>query len=291
LRILILTFSGTGNTAFVVLEFIKALQQRGITAASYPLENLPFAEKPEEILSADLIGIAFPVHAFNPPPLVEKIFKQLPVAAVKKCFILKTAGSPFANGGTTSWLKQILRSKHWKLQYEALIPMPSNFLIRYQDGLMKLIAQMAVKLTQRIADEIVNGSNQTIPESTAVRVLSESLKIERIGARFYGRFLKVDSACTQCGRCVRDCPTQNIRLENGKFSFGWTCTLCMRCSFYCPVQAFNHKHLGRLAIIKPPYDLEGILNNPEIRPADSMDKSIPYLRDFREFWLRAGILG
>jgi ferredoxin len=287
---LIITFSGTGNTQFVVDALVNILIEHEIAATTVPLEKLLHHPKYQELMAADLIGIAFPVHAFNPPPLVEKIIQQLPQTTARNCFILKTSGSPFAMGGTTSRLKGILKKRRWNLKYEVLVPMPSNFVARYPDSFMKLNAEMALKQVEQIAQELLNEDWKTIPASRLATIICILLRMERIGAVFYGHYLKVEKSCIKCGRCVRDCPTKNIKCQEGKFSFGWKCTLCMRCSFFCPVQAFNHKHVGRFTMSKPPFNLQQLLDNPTIKPADMMDDKISNMKDFRQFWFRAGIL-
>ncbi len=288
--VLILSFSGTGNTQFVVDALVKSLIEKGITASSIPMEKLPYQKNIDDLLAVDLIGIAFPVHAFNPPPLVEKIIKRLPQTITRKCFILKTSGSPFAMGGTTSRLKGILSKRNWILKYETLVPMPSNFIVRYQDGFIKLNAEMAMKQADKIADDLKNENWKTIPAGKLAVALCAMARMERIGAVMYGHFLKVESNCIKCGKCVQNCPTRNISFKDGKFTFGWKCTFCMRCSAECPVQAFSHRHFGRFIQIKPPYHLQSIISNPDIEIADIMDDNIPSMKDFRGFWFKAGII-
>jgi ferredoxin/flavodoxin len=288
--VLIISFSGTGNTQFVVDAVIKSLIKKGVTASSYPLEKLDNLKNMDELMAVDLIGIAFPVHAFNPAPLVEKVINNLPQTITKKCFIIKTSGSPFAMGGTTTKLKAILEKRNWLLKYEALVPMPSNFLIRYSDEFIKLNAGMAIKQADKIASDLIRENWKIIKPERGIFLLGAVARMERIGAIFYGRYLKVGPNCIKCGKCVKNCPTRNIKFSDGKFSFGWKCTFCMRCSFECPVQAYSHKHFGRLVSVKPPYNLVSILNNPAIKEADITDDKIPNMKDFRRFWFKAGVL-
>lgn len=288
--VLILTFSGTGNTQYVVDALVKALIEKGISASSFPMEKLPYHKNIDELMSADLIGIAFPVHAFNPPIFVEKIIKQLPQTITRKCFILKTSASPYAMGGTTSRLKSILAKRNWLLQYEVLVPMPSNFVYRYTDSFIKLNLEMAIKQANKIADDLINENWKIIPASNFAVAICVLMRMERLGAMLYGHNLKVESTCIKCGKCVRECPTRNIKFTEGKFAFGWKCTLCMRCSFGCPVQAFNHKHFGNFTIIKPPYSIQKIMDNPNIKAADLADDTIPHVKEFGRFWFRSGVI-
>ena len=50
-------------------------------------------------------------------------------------------------------------------------------------------------------------------------------------------------ACISCGKCERVCPTQNVRLENGRPVWGKKCTHCMACICRCPEEAIEYgKH-------------------------------------------------
>ena len=48
-------------------------------------------------------------------------------------------------------------------------------------------------------------------------------------------------------QCVSNCPTHNIRYENGHFRFGDSCVGCTRCSFRCPTAAI---HIGLLNFMR-----------------------------------------
>ena len=287
----ILTFSGTGNTQFVVDALLQSLTGKGMAATSIVWERLSGDPSRNAILAADVIGIAFPVHAFNPPPLVEKLARQLPVSPRwQDCFILKTSASPFAYGGTTTGLKRILRAKQLRLRQEFLVPMPANFAQRYADDFIKLNLKMALHQVERIAGDLIEGKKRILPALPQYQILSSMMLVERLGARLFGHHLKAGPSCTQCGLCARDCPTRNIRLAGGSIRFGWNCTFCMRCSFRCPVQAISHQFTGRALMIKPPYDLKGILADPEIKPIDIDSGKYSYLKEFRNFYRETGII-
>ena len=52
--------------------------------------------------------------------------------------------------------------------------------------------------------------------------------------------LKINAdKCVGCGICAKGCPTQNIKIENGKATAGSKCTMCYRCVSYCPKQAIT----------------------------------------------------
>ena len=75
---------------------------------------------------------------------------------------------------------------------------------------------------------------------------------------FYQFFVKAtafqtDDTCIGCGQCVKNCPKNNIALENGKPIWGNQCTHCMACICYCPTEAIEY---GKKSIGKPRYHFE-----------------------------------
>ena len=64
--------------------------------------------------------------------------------------------------------------------------------------------------------------------------------LEHGGMRVIGRGFKVDmQKCVKCGKCVKNCPVQNIAFDGEKFTFGKKCLGCVRCSFNCPTGAIR----------------------------------------------------
>ena len=48
------------------------------------------------------------------------------------------------------------------------------------------------------------------------------------------------TACTQCGRCARECSFEAIAFTNGKLQFHHSrCVNCLRCVTFCPSEAMN----------------------------------------------------
>lgn len=65
------------------------------------------------------------------------------------------------------------------------------------------------------------------------------MSIEHFGARLNGRFYKVKSSCIKCGKCIKNCPTENITEQDGKIVFGKKCIMCTRCTFFCPTDSIK----------------------------------------------------
>lgn len=48
---------------------------------------------------------------------------------------------------------------------------------------------------------------------------------------------RVTNACNGCGICASVCPTQNIKIKNGKALHGDNCAACYACLHWCPKYA------------------------------------------------------
>ena len=51
------------------------------------------------------------------------------------------------------------------------------------------------------------------------------------------RGIEAEEHCIGCGTCVKVCPMENIRIENGKAVIGDNCATCLSCFHWCPVKA------------------------------------------------------
>ncbi|MBO4541353.1 MAG: flavodoxin family protein, partial [Bacilli bacterium] len=92
MRILLLTFSGTGHTALYAKAIQERFQEKGHEAVSYLYRyDQPLTE---DIESFDMLGIGYPIHAFNVPEAFNRFLKNLPKAN-KPYFIFKVSGEPF----------------------------------------------------------------------------------------------------------------------------------------------------------------------------------------------------
>ena len=76
-------------------------------------------------------------------------------------------------------------------------------------------------------------------------------KAESGAAKLFGLELHANKTCTQCGLCVKECPENNIRMDDkGKLHFGFSCLMCMRCIYDCPEKAISPRFSKFMPISK-----------------------------------------
>lgn len=239
-NILICYFSGTGNTKMVVDACVKSFEEN---EASVTLHNIDDGDFTGNYADYDAVGFAYPIHAFNAPANVLKFaknIKKLQKNNKKPLFIVKTSGEPLALNNISSLkLKSILRRRGFNLSNEYHYCMPYNIIFRHTDNMAYKMWNTAQNIIPLDCKDILLGKPAKLKFVPFGRFLAWVFRIEHWGGRFNGKRYSVGDACLKCGLCVKNCPTHNIKIEDGKFCFGKNCLMCMRCSFNCPANAIK----------------------------------------------------
>jgi ferredoxin len=144
----------------------------------------------------------------------------------------------------------------YQVFYDKLIEMPSNFVIKYDAAKIKRILDKANKTIPHIAEDIVTCTSYSLKKSLGSKVFSFIGKAEWYGAHVIGKFFYVKSDCIRCGKCMDNCPNQNIVMDEKYIFFKWNCCICMRCVYHCPKNAIRlHQPFGFIRFDKW-YDLK-----------------------------------
>ena len=53
---------------------------------------------------------------------------------------------------------------------------------------------------------------------------------------------RVNGNCTGCGTCCRVCPDKNIKINEGKPTWGNMCEQCMACIQWCPCKSIEYSN-------------------------------------------------
>ena len=99
----------------------------------------------------------------------------------------------------------------------------------------------AVRKSYHLKSSTDNIYNYKIDSKKSFIYKCESLLTKRYFINnFYSRLFSSSDKCIGCGKCVEECPQDNIILDNRKRpKWGNGCELCLICEMVCPVQAVN----------------------------------------------------
>ncbi len=238
MKILLIYFTGTFNTEYVVSKIEKNFSLDGHLVTKLEVNCQTILPSLDEF---DLIGIGYPIHAFNAPKAIIHLIKKMPILPNKKYFIFKTSGETLSyNNASSRKIIKIMKRRRFVLVGEYHFAMPYNIIFKFDDEFVKEQLFYVSKLSVALVKNIENNEIVKIKSNVYYNFVANILLIQHFGAWLNSFFYKIDkSKCNQCQKCLKSCPTQNIYLKNGQIKFHHDCSMCMRCSFYCPNNAIK----------------------------------------------------
>ena len=243
--------SGSGNTKHIVTLLLNELGNTGISA---PVES----DDAERALEGEEIIIAYPTMFSNIPYLIRDFINSHKDSwKGKKIFLITTMGL-FAGDGT-GCAARLLKKYGAEITGGLQIVMPDSIgdckALKKSKEQNKAVIEKADKRVTEAAKKIREGNYPKEGLSFAAHLAG--LFGQRLW--FYNKTtgytnkVKIDpSKCIGCGICAKNCPTKNIRIENGKAVASSKCTMCYRCINHCPKQAMTL--LGKTLYEQPTYE-------------------------------------
>ncbi|MDR1059121.1 MAG: EFR1 family ferrodoxin [Treponema sp.] len=253
-KLLLILWSGTGNTLRVAELLRESFARRGISG-----DILDIAKEPHVTMDDyDIIGLGYPVYAYNAPAIFVRYVKNLRLAD-RDVFIFKSSGEPLRfNNASSRRLIRLLSKCRVLGEYHFL--MPYNIMFRFPDNLVKQMYQHAEGLSETAAEEIATRGGRPLRGYKLPELLvSVLLGIQCFGALVNGPLFWINrKCCTRCMKCLNECPAKNITFKEGSFRFGFKCQMCMRCTLYCPADAVRPGLLN-LWRVNGPYPFDALM--------------------------------
>ncbi len=249
----IVQFSPTGNAAYIANRLSQLLETKTVHALEHT--------SPSALGDSEHLVILFPIHGFNAPKTVVRFAKALPPGKYKNISLIAIGCNDlWMNAAASKEIKKILTDKSYPIVVDETIAMPLTFIMSFSDNLIKIQLEKANETIEILSDHIkkCNVSHKEIPFKS--RILSKIGKVESFAARFFGLELYAKKNCTKCGLCVRECPENNIKLnDRGKVKFGFKCIMCMRCIYNCPQKSIAPR-ISKFIPIKSGYSIKDIVS-------------------------------
>lgn len=248
--ILLLYYSGTGNTELVTLELKRRLKDEGfgveLIDAERLNENFPLN------LENKILGFGFPIYGHDYPyqmwnPVLERMSaNHSPVPA----FIYSTSWNTPGIGA--NHFGSLLKKKHIDIIAKKNFLCPSNgwFCLvepespkaksmHFDPFLFTRIRQFAVQIKKaihRYRNRPFCINTLTNPLGRVMVGLSKNLE-----AKLWNNYSINQTQCVNCQRCLKSCPDRNFQLRNGRVEFinNQRCLWCMRYICNCPQNAIS----------------------------------------------------
>lgn len=247
----IITFSPTGNSRYVANELKQYLNVKNEV-----LENKVFElEKITDIskIKSEHLILVSTIRAFDFPRVVYEFVKAIPDNHYKYVSIIGVGcNREWINSASSLGVKKIFLSKNIPVIVDNTVEMPLNLIKAFPQDVVNTQLE---KLENEMIAATLNITN-LFPVNRIVpfkaKCLSKVNIIERNAVKLFGLELYANKECVKCGKCVRDCPTKNIRFNGEKVKFGMKCMLCLRCVYECPKNAIAPR-FSKFVLIKEGY--------------------------------------
>ncbi|MDD6806868.1 MAG: EFR1 family ferrodoxin [Oscillospiraceae bacterium] len=237
---MIFYFSGTGNSKFVASKIGEATNDELINIADVVKSNdfnfyIPDKER---------IGFVFPVYCWGVPSIVSEFAHKLNLSYSEKpyTFVIITCGGSIANA--SGMFEKML--SHTGLTVDAMYShlMPDNYIPMYNiasnEESLKRLEEGNKILFEDIIPTINSYSKHEYKASSLDVIQTAILYPTYIVLRNTSSFYTTD-ACTSCGVCESICPSDTIKIEDGKPVWkNKKCIKCLACIHRCPEKAIQH---------------------------------------------------
>lgn len=234
---MILYFTGTGNSRFAAGILAEELKE-----AAVPLNDIFKENRAWRFHSDTPFVFVVPIYAWRIPLKIEKLLKKAEFSGSRRIYLVGTMGAHAGLAG--EYCRQILERRGLEYMGFAGIRMPDNYVVDYPMPDPKNAARRiraSVPAIRHAAEKIRAGQPfDPVKIKKGDQRLSGPVNwaFNHLMVKF-SRF-SVSDTCIRCGKCVRQCPVNNIVLKNGKVRFGNHCMFCLACLHQCPAQAIDY---------------------------------------------------
>jgi ferredoxin/flavodoxin len=236
MKVLIVYFSGTGNTKVIAKGYKAALE-----LGNHHVEIMSI-EASKVIPEHDVLIIGGPIYAGNmPDEVINWVRKNIQhVESSKKAIVFSTSAGLLNANGVKSIGKKVIK-RGYTLVDTTTFEMPRNFYIDKYDPTPEAIQEQqfeaaAGKILLSIS-RLRSTEQLTVKES--VVTIDLFADIFRIMAKSLGKSFQINENCMGCGLCEKSCPKNNI--DHTTKTYSNKCIMCTRCIHSCPVNAISYK--------------------------------------------------
>lgn len=234
---MIMYFTGSGNSKYIADILAESLDDKMISMNEI-LKNGGH----RDFTSDRPFVIVSPIYAWRIPRRIEQLIRDSGFSGSKSVYFVVTMGSQ--SGNSDRYCKRICDEKGLEFRGLCGVQMPDNYFIGYKlmtkEESERTISD-AIPKARAIADVIRSGGMLVKDDKTPI-AFSKSGFVNSMFVHFSKKQrFSVSRRCSSCGRCVKQCPVNNIVMVDKIPRFGNNCMSCYACVHRCPAKAIDIK--------------------------------------------------
>lgn len=245
---MVLYFSGTGNSRYAARRIAQIAEDEVLSIN----ERLKTGDRSPVKSDKPLVFVG-PVYAGRLPRVMEEYIRETAFDGCKSVyFVVTCAQTPWH---TREYVEKLCREMGFALWGFCSVVMPQGYVAgggtqpkEVNDRILQAAEPVILKIAQTIRDRQLL-EKEPMGKAMMSRVLNPIMYAAMISAKAF----RVTDECTGCGKCEARCPLNNVKLADGKPTWGKNCTHCMACIAGFPRQAIEY---GSQTVGKPRYYLE-----------------------------------
>ncbi|MEG1461012.1 MAG: EFR1 family ferrodoxin [Oscillospiraceae bacterium] len=244
---MILYFSGTGNSKLIASVLAEGTHQQ-LVSINELLKN----RQRLFVKDAPSIAIVAPIYAGRIPNAVDAFIRNAAIPKGTKVYFVVTCGESMGNADR--YAKKLCEGKSLVFCGMAEIKMPDGYIVLFtapEDSAARALIEAGKARALALVPSLANG----LPLADTKHgwsAMSHLLHPIFYRAVISAKGFRAGSDCIGCGGCVKACPLNNIRMEDGRPQWGRECTHCMACISTCPTGAIEY---GKRTLGKKRYHL------------------------------------
>ena len=224
-------FSGTGNSQWVA----KTLASKTGDQVTRIVKK---TVQPVTVHAGETLGLVFPIYAWNIPRMVSDFVKNIFIEKGAYMFAVCTCGSE-AGYAMRVLSMRLPTDNVWSVK------MPDNYIVAFHTE-SDDVALEKVRAAAKQLDEIAQSIREK--QSGAYHVNKGTFPLVKtfVAGHLFRRYalsakpFRSTWACNGCGKCARECPTENIRVADDMPFWSDTCEQCLACIHKCPQHAIEY---------------------------------------------------
>lgn len=232
---MVLYFSGTGNSRYTAKK-IAEISGDEIISVNQRIKSRNYSP----VASEKPLVFVGPIYGGRLPRIMEDYIRKVSFTGTRKTYFAVTcAATPWQ---TVAYVRKLCEEKAFTLLGFNSILMPQNYIAAGSTQPKEANDRILKKAEPRIEEiaGLIRDGKRLPAEQPGKAMMSRVLNPIMYSMMISAKKFTVTDKCTGCGKCEQRCPLNNIKLENGRPSWGKDCTHCMACIAGCPAEAIEY---------------------------------------------------